>query len=120
MLGESHYFVDLGNCFSIQEILDLVSTHDKKHSYLKWIVGIFTLNEYVSTTVVLRFSGINWDQSKLGRYPNRNDLDGLNIEKPVSKPLIFKFGLKVAFDGYAHRYSYGELAFISELLTPSD
>ena len=29
--------------------------------------------------------GINWDQSKLGRYPNRKDLDSLQLQKPVQQ-----------------------------------
>lgn len=33
-------------------------------------------------------SGINWDQSKLGRYPDRKDLDSLKIKKPVGIILI--------------------------------
>lgn len=36
--------------------------------------------------------GINWDQSKLGRYPDRKDLDSLQLQKPVQQ--------------YYHTYTY--------------
>jgi len=31
----------------------------------------------------VKFLGINWDQSKLGRYPTRFDIDTLESSKPV-------------------------------------
>ena len=42
MLGESQYFVDLGRCFSIEELLHAVLHHYQQHPYLKWLVGNFT------------------------------------------------------------------------------
>ena len=40
---------------------------------------------YVFSFMRLVVTGINWDQSKLGRYPDRKDLDNLQLNKPVEQ-----------------------------------
>jgi len=65
LLGESQHYVNLDNCTTIKSLLSTISSHAEKEPDLPFIIGF------------------NWDQSKLGRLPNRQDLDSLNIDKPV-------------------------------------
>lgn len=65
-VGESHYFVDLSGCTSINSLKDCVKTHMDKNPELSWIVGV------------------GWDQTLLSRYPCRSDLDEVCSTKPVS------------------------------------
>lgn len=65
MTGESQYFVDLSTCNSIAELKSSLQSHINNHSDLPWI------------------QGVNWDQSKLGRYPTRFDLDEVCSDKPI-------------------------------------
>lgn len=50
MLGESQYFLDLSSCYSIQELQLKVKEHIELYPDLDWI------------------QGVNWDQTKLGKY----------------------------------------------------
>jgi len=65
MLGESLFFVDLKNCYSIKEMQTKVKDHLLKNGEISWIIGV------------------NWDQTKLSRYPNRSDIDEISQEKPI-------------------------------------
>ena len=65
MFGESQYYVDLVDCYSIEELLEKIRAHLEKYPDLPWITGV------------------NWDQTKLGRYPTRHDLAKLSTPKPV-------------------------------------
>jgi predicted amidohydrolase YtcJ len=65
LFGESQYFVDLSGCYSIEELQQAVIRHIAKHPTLPWVTGV------------------NWDQTKLGRYPTRQDLAAVQTEKPV-------------------------------------
>ena len=56
LLGESQYFVDLSNCYSIDELKNILKAHIDLHPDLEWI------------------QGVNWDQTKLG------DLSVTNID----------------------------------------
>ncbi|CAM9101259.1 unnamed protein product, partial [Ectocarpus fasciculatus] len=60
MTGESIHFVDLKECLSIEQLVVALKTHISLHSDLSWIVGV------------------NWDQTKLGRYPTRHDIDAVS------------------------------------------
>lgn len=66
MTGESKYFVDLQNCRSIEDLQEALRRHIEIHQDIHWI------------------QGINWDQSQLGRYPTRYDIDAVCADKPVS------------------------------------
>jgi len=65
MVGESQYFVDLRHCDSIDSLRNTLKAHMQMHpeNELPWIVGV------------------NWDQTVLGRYPNRFDIDGLALNE---------------------------------------
>jgi predicted amidohydrolase YtcJ len=65
MTGESRYFLDLSTCTSIDDLKSSISAHIINHPDLEWI------------------QGVNWDQSKLGRYPTRCDIDAVCNHKPV-------------------------------------
>lgn len=64
--AESQYFVDLSECYSIQQLVEKVKFHVEKYPDLPWITGV------------------NWDQTKLGRFPTRHDLANIDTTKPVS------------------------------------
>jgi len=65
MLGESLNFVNLQKCDSIESLQTTVKDHINKNLGLSWIIGI------------------NWDQTILGKFPNRLDLDSISSEKPI-------------------------------------
>ena len=66
MTGESSYFVNLGECHSIESLQQLLSSHSEKNPDLPWIIGV------------------NWDQTNMqGRYPTRYDLDAVCPDRPV-------------------------------------
>lgn len=65
MLGESKNFLNLKSCRSIEDIQDLLRLHCYKHQDISWIIGI------------------NWDQTDIGRYPNRYDIDSICNDRPV-------------------------------------
>lgn len=65
MVGESSNFVNLAACTSIDMMVDMVRAHCDKNEHLRCIVGV------------------NWDQSLLGRYPTRQDIDLACTNKPV-------------------------------------
>lgn len=65
MLGESQYYVNLADCFSLSDLKDKVKRHIEKHSDIEWIIGV------------------GWDHSFFGRYPTRFDLDEVSDKKPV-------------------------------------
>jgi predicted amidohydrolase YtcJ len=65
MVGESQYFVDLQDCYSISSVQDKLRVHIAKFPDLPWVIGV------------------NWDQTKIGRYLCRQDLDELECDKPV-------------------------------------
>ena len=65
MVGESSYFVNLKDCDSIAALQSKLSSHAEKNVDLPWIIGV------------------NWDQTKLGRYPNRQDLDVVCSDRPI-------------------------------------
>mmetsp|Transcript_22235 Transcript_22235/g.49480 ORF Transcript_22235/g.49480 Transcript_22235/m.49480 type:complete len:193 (+) Transcript_22235:74-652(+) len=64
MLGESQYFVHLQHCESLQQLRDTLSQHCAAHPELPWVTGV------------------NWDQTKLGSYPSRHDIDAVG-SKPI-------------------------------------
>lgn len=66
MFGESQYYVDLADCMSIEELQLKVAGHLAKFPDLPWVTGV------------------NWDQTKLGRYPTKHDLSAIATTKPVS------------------------------------
>ena len=65
LLGESQYYVDLSDCYSIDMMSKKLCMHNEMYPHLSWIIGV------------------NWDQEKLQVFPNRNHLDETNISKPV-------------------------------------
>ena len=65
LLGESQYYVDLSDCYSIDMMNKKISMHNNNYPHLTWIIGV------------------NWDQEKLQLFPTRHDLDLMNINKPV-------------------------------------
>lgn len=65
MLGESSYFVNLGKCESIYDLKEVLRSHHRMHPELQFIIGV------------------NWDQSKLSRYPTAADLDEVSREVPI-------------------------------------
>ena len=65
MLGESSYFVNLSGCDSIQKLQSVLSQHIVNHPSLPWIVGV------------------NWDQTNLGRFPNKADIDEVCSTRPI-------------------------------------
>lgn len=65
LLGESQYFVDLSNCYSIENLQNTLNQHIAKNPDLELI------------------QGVNWDQTKLGRYPCYEDIDSVCSSKPV-------------------------------------
>jgi predicted amidohydrolase YtcJ len=60
MTGESVNFADLSGCRSVQQLADTLRTHIQTHPGLAWVIGV------------------NWDQTKLGRYPTRHDIDSVS------------------------------------------
>lgn len=66
ILGESQYFVDLADCYSMVSLKDKVKAHIAKHPHLPWVIGV------------------NWDQTNLGAFPHRRDVDEIETDKPVS------------------------------------
>lgn len=64
-LGESAFFVNLSACRSIEDLQRTVKSHAEKCSDLPWIVGVL------------------WDQTDLGRFPNRADIDAVCPDRPV-------------------------------------
>ena len=73
MLGESQYFVDLGDCYSVDSMKEKVSSHIEKYPDLPWVIGV------------------NWDQTNLGVYPHREHIDCIETEKPVSHIISLPF-----------------------------
>jgi len=67
MLGESQYFVNLGDCYSVDSMKKKVSSHIEKYPDLPWVIGV------------------NWDQTNLGVYPRREHIDCITTDKPVSR-----------------------------------
>jgi predicted amidohydrolase YtcJ len=65
MLGESTYFVNLSGCQSIDELQQRLREHGENHSDIPWIVGVL------------------WDQTDIGRFPNRADIDSVCSDRPV-------------------------------------
>ncbi len=86
LTGASMTYVDLSDCGSIEELQAALSTRctedqlrvevevevevegedDGEAAHQRWIIGT------------------NWDQTKLGRYPTRFDLDASCSSRPVS------------------------------------
>ena len=65
LTGESQYFVDLNDCYSIEDMQNKLKLHLLQYPHILWV------------------QGVNWDQTKLGRYPTRIDLDVLEAVRPV-------------------------------------
>eukprot|EP01038_Epipyxis_sp_PR26KG_P013210 gene13210-17703_t len=65
LTGESHYFVDLNDCYSIEDMQNKLKLHLLQYPHILWV------------------QGVNWDQTKLGRYPTRIDLDVLEAVRPI-------------------------------------
>jgi len=65
MTGESQFFLSLAECDSIASLQAALAAHAARHPSLPWIVGV------------------NWDQSVLGRYPNKEDVDAACADRPV-------------------------------------
>jgi len=65
MLGESRYFLNLIDCYSIEYLKEMLRKHLLLYPDINYI------------------QGVNWDQTKLGRYPNRFDLDDVCATKPI-------------------------------------
>lgn len=66
LFGESQHYVNLEECKSIEDLCEKLIAGSKNEPDLPFVIGF------------------NWDQSKLGRLPTRQDLDSLPINKPVS------------------------------------
>ena len=66
ILGESQYFVDLADCYSMASLKDKVKSHIARYPDLPWVIGV------------------NWDQTNLGAFPHRRDVDEIHATKPVS------------------------------------
>lgn len=96
MLGESQYFVDLADCYSVDSLQEKVSAHILRYPDLPWVIGV------------------NWDQTKLGVYPHREHIDSVHTDKPVNlqpKSYFLRMdSMKVINTEACHRSSYGELA----------
>ena len=66
-LGESYTFLNCSSSRSIQELQFLIEQHVMKHTAdeLPWLVGV------------------SWDQTDLGRFPTRQDIDAVCSDRPV-------------------------------------
>lgn len=65
MTGESRYYLNLSDASSIEHMQQAIQKHRQLHSDLPWLIGV------------------NWDQTRLGRYPNREDIDAVCSDLPV-------------------------------------
>eukprot|EP01031_Cornospumella_fuschlensis_P032418 gene32418-39201_t len=65
LLGESQFYIDCRNCSTIDEMVALFNDKLVELADLPFLVGY------------------NWDQSVLGRYPTRHDLDKVKTDKPI-------------------------------------
>lgn len=65
MLGESLHYVNMIDCYSIEDIVKLLVQKVQDEPHLPFIIGF------------------NWDHTKLGRLPHRGDIDSIT-DKPVS------------------------------------
>lgn len=77
MIGESKNFVDLKDCYSVNSLIEKIKCHIERNPNLPWIIGV------------------NWDQSRLSRFPRREDLDTISIDKPVISHLFEIFNSKI-------------------------
>jgi len=72
LLGESQHYVNLDNCTTIKSLLSTISSHAEKEPDLPFIIGF------------------NWDQSKLGRLPNRQTCKSIIVKEIVLINLCFE------------------------------
>lgn len=65
MLGESQHYINLIDCENIESLKEKIREGYLKEPDLPFLIGF------------------NWDQEKLGRFPQLEDLEELGINKPV-------------------------------------
>ena len=75
--------MNLEHCHTIAELQDALVASVQQEDDLPFIIGY------------------NWDQTKLGKFPSRSDLDQLNIDKPVSIVITIAFDVFMFTDMFA-------------------
>lgn len=103
MTGEVQYYLDLKECYSIDDMKSKIRIHRQLHPQLPWIVGVY------------------WDQTFMGRYPTKWDLDEACSDVPVRTNAGNCNGFMLTLFIYticSLRSSCGELVGISELPIP--